>query len=49
MNFFERNEPELTEKLPLSEGGGVSEGGVNYLKLPQITPPGQKGCQNLGQ
>ena len=30
MNFFERNEIELTEKLLLSEGGGVSEGGVNY-------------------
>ena len=30
MNFFERNELELMEKLLLSEGGGVSEGGVNY-------------------
>ena len=34
MNFFERNELELTEKLLLSEGGGVSEGGVNYCTDP---------------
>ena len=30
MNFFERNELELMEKLLLSEGGGVSKGSVNY-------------------
>ena len=33
MNFFKRNEPELMEKLLLDEGGGVSEGGVNYCIL----------------
>ena len=37
MNFFDRNELELTEKLLLSEGGGVSEVGVNYCSIKKKT------------
>ena len=38
MNFFERNELELVEKLLLSEGGRVSEGGVNYCRARRVDP-----------
>ena len=37
MNFLKGNGPKLTEKLQLSEGGGVSEGGVNYCNRYHVT------------